>query len=251
MLEVRNLRKATILNGIDLDMESGEMIAVMGPSGSGKSTLLYQLAGMDRPDDGEIRLERENIAELSEDACARLRLETIGFVFQQMNVMPNLNLMDNILFPALQLEKRRREEKCSEVRGTEQLQEEAKALMDKLGIGMLSRRQVTEVSGGQLQRACICRALINHPSIVYADEPTGALNQKASREVMKEFVRLNRAGTSILMVTHDAKVAGMCDRVFYLVDGKVEGELVLGKYSVEDREKREEKMKEFLELRER
>lgn len=248
VLKVTGLYKKNILNNVSFSMEKGEMTAVMGPSGSGKSTLLYQLAGMDQPDRGEILFDGTDIAGLSEDERAGIRLERMGFVFQQMNVMANLNLLDNILLPAFEAEKQKKKKK-KPVRSEKEMREEAKAQMEKLGIAGLETRRITEVSGGQLQRACICRAMMNHPVLLYADEPTGALNQKASGEVMEEFIKLNREGAGILLVTHDAKVAGMCDRVLYLVDGAMEGELVLGKYRQEERTSREERMKEWLEKR--
>lgn len=247
LLNVKGLCKKNILNEVDFEMEQGEMIAIMGPSGSGKSTLLYQLAGMDTPDGGAIIFQGHNMVGLSEDECARLRLEQIGFVFQQMNMMVNLKLLDNILLPAAWLQKKN---KKNTNRSSEQMQREAEELMRKLGIAGLEDRKITEVSGGQLQRACICRALMNHPAIIYADEPTGALNRKASREVMEEFVKLNREGTSILMVTHDSKVAEMCDKVLYLVDGRIEGSLELGKYRPQDASLRGERMKKWLDSKE-
>ena len=247
LLNVKGLCRKNILNEVDFQMERGEMIAIMGPSGSGKSTLLYQLAGMDTPDSGAIIFQGHNIAGLSEDERARLRLEQIGFVFQQMNMIANLKLLDNILLPAVQLQKKN---KKNTSRSGEQLKQEAEELMRKLGIDGLENRRITEVSGGQLQRACICRALMNHPAIIYADEPTGALNRKASGEVMEEFIKLNREGTSILMVTHDSKVAGMCDKVLYLVDGRIEGSLELGKYRPQDASLRDERMKKWLDSKE-
>lgn len=140
----------------------------------------------------------------------------MGFVFQQMNVLANLNLLDNIM-----LKKRKKERH----------RQQALELMAEFHIMNLADRRVTEVLGGQLQRACICRSVMLEPEILFADEPTGALNQSAAQEVMQAFLKLNRAGTSILMVTHDSRVASCCERILYLLDGKIRGELSLGKES--------------------
>ncbi|MBO5153423.1 MAG: ABC transporter ATP-binding protein [Eubacterium sp.] len=219
ILTVKNLYKDNILKDISFSIKSGEMVAVMGPSGSGKSTLLYQVSGMERADMGEVWVDGTQICDLSEDARARLRLERMGFVFQQMNMLKNLNLIDNITLPADAARRRKNGKKEVERKGLQ--------LMENMGIADLAYRRTHEVSGGQLQRACICRSLINDPKILFADEPTGALNRSAAKEVMEEFVRLNREGATILLVTHDSKVAAACSRILYLLDGMIEGELLL------------------------
>lgn len=216
LLTVKKICKKGILKDISFDVKAGEMVSIMGPSGSGKSTLLYQVSGMDRADSGEVWVDGMEICGLSEDDRARLRLSQMGFVFQQMNMLKNLNLLDNILLPASHLNK-------GKVSGKE-LEYRARMLMREMGIEELSGRRITEVSGGQLQRACICRSMMNHPKILFADEPTGALNQSAAQEVMEEFTRLNQEGTAILMVTHDSRVAARCGRILYLLDGCIKGE---------------------------
>ncbi len=216
LLTVKKLCKNGILKEISFGVEAGEMAAIMGPSGSGKSTLLYQVSGMDRADSGEVWVDGTEICGLSEDDRARLRLSQMGFVFQQMNMLKNLNLLDNILLPACHLNRGKTAGKEAERR--------ARMLMRKMGIEELAERRITEVSGGQLQRACICRSMMNQPKILFADEPTGALNQSAAQEVMAEFTRLNQEGTTILMVTHDSKVAARCGRILYLLDGCIKGE---------------------------
>lgn len=216
LLTVKKLCKNWILKDISFGAGIGEMTAIMGPSGSGKSTLLYQVSGMDRADSGEVWMDGTEICALSEDAQAKLRLSRMGFVFQQMNMLKNLNLLDNILLPACRLNRGKIARKELECR--------ARMLMRKMGIEELAQRSITEVSGGQLQRACICRSMINQPKILFADEPTGALNQSAAQEVMAEFTRLNQEGTTILLVTHDSKVAAKCDRILYLLDGRIKGE---------------------------
>ena len=223
LLEVKNLCKDGILHQVSFEVERGEMVAVMGPSGSGKSTLLYNIAGLDQPAAGEVWLDGTEIQNRSEDEKAELRLHQMGFVFQQMNMLSNLNLIDNILLPAVQAQKGKRKK----TRSKNVLVQEAKNWMKKLSIEELAERDITQVSGGQLQRACICRSMINAPKILFADEPTGALNQSAAGEVMDEFEKLNKAGTTILVVTHDSKVAARCGRILYLLDGEICGELEL------------------------
>lgn len=237
VMKTIGLYKKNILFDINFSMEKGEFVAVMGPSGSGKSTLLYQLSGMDIPDRGQVVFDGENISQLSEDKRADIRLNKIGFVFQQMNMLPYLNILDNIILPAYQ----------GKNADKKAIKNEALELMNKVGISGLENRKITEVSGGQLQRACICRAMINHPKLLLADEPTGALNKAASEEIMKELVRLNQGGMSILVVTHDSKVASCCDRVIYMIDGKTSGECVLGKYDLFNKYNREIKVNNWLE----
>lgn len=229
LLKIENLSKEGILSSVSLEMEEGEMLAVMGPSGSGKSTLLYQAAGMDAPSGGRMWLKETEITGLDEDGKAALRLHRMGFVFQQMNMLANLNILDNILLPAVQANRSRGVRKRAPGKSAGELAQEARALMEKLGLSGLEERRITQVSGGQLQRACICRSMMNSPEILFADEPTGALNQSAAKEVMEELTKLNREGTAILMVTHDSKVAGCCERILYLLDGRIRGELRLGK----------------------
>lgn len=237
LLKVRNVSKGNILRNISFEMLKGEMIAVMGPSGSGKSTLLYNVSGMDQADGGEIRFDGTEIVSLNEDEKARLRLHKMGFVFQQMNVLATLNLIDNVVLPAMHAMKNRKRE----------LYERARTLMDDFHIGDLAERRVNEVSGGQLQRACICRSLMMKPAIIFADEPTGALNQAAAADVIEAFLKINREGTSILMVTHDSKNAAVCERILYMLDGEIKGELKLGKYTHDDAKEREKETLQWLE----
>ena len=229
LLKVKNLSKADILKDINFESREGEMVAVMGPSGSGKSTLLYNVSGMDNPDTGEVMLGNKVITRLSEDEKAELRLKRMGFVFQQMNVLDNLNIIDNIVLPAVHADRKHKKE----------YYERAMALMDGFHIGDLAERRVNEVSGGQLQRACICRSMMLEPEIIFADEPTGALNQTAASEVIEACLKINSEGTTILMVTHDSRIAAMCERILYLLDGEIKGELKLGKYVQDNSRERE------------
>lgn len=236
ILKVTDIKKDSILKGISFEIREGEMTAVMGPSGSGKSTLLYNVSGMDKASSGKVLLGDTEITGLDEDEKAYLRLHRMGFVFQMMNMLPNLNIIDNIAFPAVHSDKKNRRE----------YYDRAKMLMDKLNIGDLADRNIKEVSGGELQRACICRSMIMKPEIIFADEPTGALNQTATAEVMDSFLEINREGTTIMMVTHDSMVASMCERILYLLDGELKGELVLGKFAEKDSRERELKTSDWL-----
>ncbi|MBO4389644.1 MAG: ABC transporter ATP-binding protein [Lachnospiraceae bacterium] len=216
-----NKRQNNVLKNVNFSIERGEMVAIMGPSGSGKSTLLYSVSGMDRPTGGSVLFDGREISKLTENELSEVRLNKMGFIFQQMYMMKNLTILDNIVLPAIQSKKSSEKKKAKMERGL--------ALMRKLGIEDVADNDINEVSGGQLQRACICRSMINDPDIIFADEPTGALNKASSQEVIGELVRLNREGTTIMMVTHDAKVASRCSKVFYIVDGNIKGQYNLGK----------------------
>lgn len=206
-------RQNNVLRNVNLQVNEGDMVAIMGPSGSGKSTLLYAISGMDRATGGQVLFEGKDLTTLSEKELTKLRLDEMGFIFQQMYMMKNLTILDNIILPAVE------SKKTDESRS--QKQKRGEQLMRKLGIIEIADNDVNEVSGGQLQRACICRSMMNQPRLLFADEPTGALNRTSSNEVMDELVKLNREGTTIVMVTHDAKVAARCSRILYIVDGKL------------------------------
>jgi len=209
-------RQNNVLKNVSFDVDDGEMVGIMGPSGSGKSTLLYSVSGMDRATSGQVLLEGKDITTLSEKELASVRLDDMGFIFQQMFMMKNLTIMDNILLPAIECSKSAETRKDKVAR--------CEALMRKLGIIEIAGNDINEVSGGQLQRACICRSMVNNPKILFADEPTGALNRQSSSEVMDEICKLNSEGTTVLMVTHDAKVASRCSRVLYIADGNIQSE---------------------------
>ena len=237
ILKVEGLCKNGILDDISFDVKEGEFIAIMGPSGSGKSTLLYNVSGMDRADNGKVWLKDTEIVSLSEDEKSKLRLNRMGFVFQHMNVLSNLNILDNIMFPAVQALGKKKE---TEIR------KRAKELTDYFDISEHADRMSDEISGGQLQRACICRSMMLNPEIIFADEPTGALNRGAAEKVIEAFLKINRDGTTILMVTHDGSVAAKCDRILYILDGKIRGELTLGKYTPDKEKERESRITAWL-----
>lgn len=231
LLEVKDLcktyvtdkRQNHVLRNVDFEVEQGEMVAIMGPSGSGKSTLLYAVSGMDKATGGSVRFDGRELTKLNNKELAKLRLDEMGFIFQQMYMMKNLTILDNIALPAIQ------SKKTGETR--KEKMERGKDLMRKLDIIEVADNDINEVSGGQLQRACICRSMINKPKLLFADEPTGALNRTSSNEVMDELVKLNKEGTTIMMVTHDVKVASRCSRVLYIVDGNIQGEYISGENS--------------------
>ena len=224
IIETKNLcktyivekRQNNVLKNVNMKVEKGEMVAIMGPSGSGKSTLLYCVSGMDKITSGEVVFDGKDISKLSKNELSELRLNKMGFIFQQMFMMKNLSILDNVLLPAIESKKETLSRKEKLLR--------AETLMRKLGIIEVADNDINEVSGGQLQRACIARSMINNPDILFADEPTGALNRQSSKEVMDELCKLNEEGTTIMMVTHDAKVAARCSRILYIVDGQIAGE---------------------------
>ncbi len=228
-----NKRQNNVLRNVNFTVQQGDMVAVMGPSGSGKSTLLYAASGMDALTAGQSIFCGQDISALSQTQLADLRLDGMGFIFQQMYMLKNLTVLDNVLLPAYQSRHNTASRK-------EKL-EYGKALMRKLGIIDIADNDISEVSGGQLQRACICRSMVNHPKMIFADEPTGALNRAASDEVMDQLCLLNREGTTLLLVTHDSKVAARCSKVLYITDGNIAGNLDLGPYtpqsSLRDRER--------------
>lgn len=217
-----NKRQNNVLKNVNFTVSEGEMVAVMGPSGSGKSTLLYAVSGMDSITAGEALFCGKNIAKIGAKELADLRLDEMGFIFQQMYMLKNLTVLDNIILPACQSKKNTETRKETMQRGQE--------LMRKLDIIDIADNDINEVSGGQLQRACICRSMINNPKMIFADEPTGALNRTSSDEVMEELAKLNNDGTTIMLVTHDVKVAAKCTRVLYIVDGNIKGEYNLDNY---------------------
>ena len=226
-----------VLKDVNFSMEEGEYVAIMGPSGSGKSTLLYAISGMDRATSGQVLFEGKDLTKLSEKELAKIRLDEMGFIFQQMYMMKNLTIFDNIVLPAAESKKSKesRQEK----------QERGEQLMRKMGIIDIADNDINEVSGGQLQRACICRSMMNRPKLLFADEPTGALNRTSSNEVMDELVKLNNEGTTIVMVTHDAKVAAKCGRVLFIVDGNIRGEYT-GLKDISDEKERERSLNNWL-----
>ena len=224
--------KQLVLDHVSLEMERGGFVSVMGPSGSGKSTLLYTLSGMDSDYSGTVVFDGSTMSGLKEETLADLRRTKMGFVFQQPAFLKNLNLLDNIILPVMR--ENRKNGKAITVK--------ARALMKKVGIEGLEERDIAQVSGGQLQRAGICSALMSEPEIIFGDEPTGALNSGSAQEIMELLKEINEEGTAVLVVTHDAKVAAKTKRVLFMQDGKIVSELVFGKEEGGDLDIRAEKV---------
>ncbi len=236
---ITNKRQNNVLKNVNFSIEEGDMVAIMGPSGSGKSTLLYSVSGMDRPTAGSVVLGEKEISALSEKELSEVRLNEMGFIFQQMHMLKNLNIMDNILLPAYQTKKGNRTR--------EQINDYCRELMHKMGISTIAENDITEVSGGQLQRACICRSMINNPRILFADEPTGALNRSSSEDVMELLGKLHEEGTTIMLVTHDLKVASKCSRIMYIEEGNIKGEYDMSDFDPKmDARERERKVNAWL-----
>lgn len=236
--------KRNVIDDVTNGIQEGEFVAIMGPSGSGKSTLLFAISGMDHIDSGTVLFEGENLSQQTEENLAKLRRTQMGFVFQQPTMLKNLNILDNIILPgvsgkmAAPLTFKWRNHK----KNTAEMTKRAKILMDKTGISELCNRDITQVSGGQLQRAGICRALITNPTIIFGDEPTGALNSKSADEIMSILAEIHAEGTAVLLVTHDAKVAARSERVLFMCDGKIVNEMQLGKAKGEEMGMRIEKI---------
>jgi putative ABC transport system ATP-binding protein len=230
--------KRNVLDGVSVEINEGEFVSVMGPSGSGKSTLMFALSGMDRFDSGRVAFDGRDLSALSDNELADVRRTQMGFVFQQPTLLKNLNILDNIILPSM---RDRREDAV-------QITEKAKSLMEKAGILELEKREITQASGGQLQRVGICRALMNQPKIIFGDEPTGALNSKSANEIMKLLADIHRDGTTILLVTHDVKIAAKTERVLCMFDGQIAGEYLAGAYDEtrNDLKSREERLTSWL-----
>ena len=199
------------MNDVSFGIKKGDFTAVMGPSGSGKSTLLYSVSGMDKISAGQVIFEGVNISALSEEELASFRLTKMGFVFQNAQMLKNLTIYDNIILPGLVAKKEL----------PEKIRKLASELMRRMAISGIENRDIKEVSGGQLQRASICRAMINNPEILFLDEPTGALNSEATDQVLEILEELNNEGMTIMIVTHDPRVAAKAKRVLYIRDGQI------------------------------
>ena len=225
-----------VLDRIDVDIYAEDFTVVMGSSGAGKSTLLYALSGMDRITDGRVLYKGREISSLKETQMARLRAKEFGFVFQQTHLVSSLTLLENITVSGYVAGKEK----------PEKVREHAGKLLSQMEIEKVQHRMPFQVSGGEAQRAAVARAVIGMPGILFADEPTGALNRANSAEVLDLFTELNRSGQSILMVTHDIRSAVRGNRILYLEDGRVIDELVLSSYNELEEKQREDKISEWL-----
>jgi putative ABC transport system ATP-binding protein len=218
MIETKDLHKTydlgaikvKALDGVSVSINEGEIVAITGPSGSGKSTLMHILGCLDSPDGGKYILAGEDVSGLSKDALANIRNRRIGFVFQSFNLLPRISAVENVELPLL----------YSGKRGTRAM---ARRALETVGLGDRMRHEPNQLSGGERQRVAIARALVTDPSIILADEPTGNLDSKTGEEIIGLFIKLNAEGRTIILVTHDQKVALRCGRQFRMLDGRVEG----------------------------
>jgi putative ABC transport system ATP-binding protein len=218
-----------IISDADIELYEGDFTVIMGASGSGKSTMMYALSGMDRATSGEVMYNGSNITAMKERELSKLRCTEFGFVFQQIHLVSNLSIYENITVPAYHAKKY----------SVSQVRECADKLLEKMNISHIKTHLPSQCSGGEQQRCAIARALINRPALLFADEPTGALNRKNTTEVLDLLTECNRDGQSILMVTHDMRAALRATRILYIEDGKITGELTLPPYSAENEKSRE------------
>ncbi len=205
------------LKGVDLEIQPGDFIAIMGPSGSGKSTFMNLLGCLDTPTSGDYFLAGKNVAHMDKDALARLRNHTLGFVFQGFNLLPRMSLLDNVALPLVY-----------SGAGREARRAVAQAVLEKVGLGKYADSLPSRISGGQQQRVAIARALVNEPRLILADEPTGNLDSHTSEEIMALFGELNREGITIVLVTHETDIADHARRQVRFLDGEIVSDQLTG-----------------------
>lgn len=231
--------KCNAVKNVSLNLYKGEFTVIMGSSGSGKSSLLYLLSGLDSLSSGHVYFNNQQIDKMSEGEVAEFRAKKLGYVYQSINLIPDMTLFENIAFPGYIIR-----EKKGDIR------KRALELMQSMGIGQLKDRFPAQVSGGQQQRAAIARAIINSPEVIFADEPTGSLNQEYGSAILDILTEMNRKGQSIIMVTHDIKAACRADRLIDFKDGEITGVLELDKYRQENIKERENKIYLYLSRKE-
>lgn len=225
-----------VLNHINLEIYENDFTVIMGSSGSGKSTLLYCLSGMDNITSGEVYFNDKPIHKMKNKELSKFRRTEIGYIFQQMQLVSSINIYENIVVPGY----------LSKKYSYKEVDSRATKLLETVGISDCKKRLPSQVSGGQKQRAAIARALINSPKLIFADEPTGALNSKSGTDVLNLLTELNRQGQSILMVTHDIKAAMRANRIIYIEDGTISNELNLNPYREDDKKSRETQILSYL-----
>lgn len=225
-----------VLTHVDLDLYEGDFTVIMGASGSGKSTLLYSLSGMDRATAGSVIYGDEDIVTMKEKRLAKLRHTDFGFIFQQMHLVSNLTMFENVAVSGY----------LNKNKTAAEVKERVEELLEQMGISHIKAHLPSQVSGGEQQRCAIARAVINNPKLLFADEPTGALNRKNTKEVLNLLTDLNQSGQSILMVTHDMKAALRASRLLYIADGNIIGELSLPPYNPDDEKSREAQVNAWL-----
>ena len=209
--------KVSALRSVSFDVEQGEYVAIMGESGSGKTTLLNILAALDKPTAGSVVLDGQDLSKIKESQAAAFRRDNLGFVFQEFNLLDTFTIEDNIFLPLVLASRK-----------YEQMQKRLEPIAAQLGIAGLLKKYPYEISGGQKQRAAVARALITEPKLILADEPTGALDSKATDELLRLFAQINRAGQTIVMVTHSVKAASRAGRVLFIKDGAVYHQIYRG-----------------------
>lgn len=227
-----------VIKNMNLEIYEGDFTVIMGSSGSGKSTLLYSLSGMDSVSGGKVFLNGQEITSLKEKELSKIRKNQIGFVFQGINLIENMTIYENIISPTYKTGAKKKD-----------IEEYAKILIDKIGLTGHEKKFPNQMSGGQRQRAAICRALINKPGLLFADEPTGALNSSQGNDVLDVFTKINEEGQSVVMITHDLKAALRGNRILYLRDGRIDGDLMLPPYNPETVKEREDEVYQFLKAR--
>ncbi len=225
-----------VLSNVDLEINRGEFVAIMGASGSGKSTLLYCLSGMTNATSGSVIYKEQDVCKMNEKELTKLRVGEFGFVFQQMNLVSNLTLRENIAVPGY----------LSKDKSKKEIDDRTSKLLEAVGISEIEDHIPARTSGGQQQRCAIARGLINEPEILFADEPTGALNRSASKEVLDLLTKFNNDGQTVLLVTHDIKTAIRSTRLLYIEDGSIKGELNLSPYKAEEEKARETQVNAWL-----
>lgn len=225
-----------VLSHVDLDLYEGDFTVIMGASGSGKSTLLYALSGMDRATAGEVMYDGRDIVKMKESELARLRYKDFGFIFQQMHLVSNLTLFENVVVSGY----------LNKERSAAEVRKRADRLLEQMSVSHIKDHLPTQVSGGEQQRCAVARAVINEPKVLFADEPTGALNRKNTIDVLDLLTELNNGGQSVLMVTHDMRAALRANRILYIGDGKIIGELSLPPYSASEEKQRETQVNAWL-----
>ena len=223
-----------VLKNINISIYEGDFTIIMGSSGSGKSTLLYALSTMDKPTSGNVLLYGEDIADINEKQAAQIRRKKISFVFQSMNLLSDLNLFENIAYCGYGTADKK------------EINAKTQQLLEKMGLAEAAGKYPSEISGGMEQRVAIARALISGAGVIFGDEPTGALNSSMGKQVLDLLTELNEEGKSIVMVTHDFKAAARATRLLYLEDGRIVGDLNLGRYTEEARKERENTVYTFL-----
>lgn len=239
LIETNNLLKIygerTITNNISTTIYDKDFTVIMGSSGSGKSTLLYLLSGLENPTSGSVFYDQKDIVTFKENETASFRRKTVGFIFQAMHLVPTINILENLMVPGGLV-----------TRDHRRLKEHAIGLLHKLKVEQHANKFPSQLSGGEQQRVAIARAMINQPKVLFADEPTGALNSKQSENVLDLLSKLHNEGQSIVMVTHDIKAATRATRLLFLKDGSIDGDISLPPYQSDNHRHREETIFNFL-----